>query len=74
MSHIYAPVVVSHVAVRRRAGFVVLPKYDLRWLLQAISASRSSRSSLNDIRKIWIAASITDLSQVPPVLLQMLQS
>ncbi|GAB1737370.1 hypothetical protein NU219Hw_g1518t1 [Hortaea werneckii] len=36
MSHIYALVVASHAAVWRGDGYVVLPKYDFHWFLEAI--------------------------------------
>ena len=36
MSHIYALVVASHAAVWRGDGYVVLPKYDFHWFLNAI--------------------------------------
>lgn len=40
MSHIYALVVASHAAVWRGDGYVVLPKYDFRWFLEAIQRFR----------------------------------
>lgn len=36
MSHIYALIVAAHVAVRRGDEYIILPKYDLRWVLEAI--------------------------------------
>ncbi|CAK4031016.1 acyl- ligase easD-like [Lecanosticta acicola] len=36
MSHIYGLIVISHVGPYRGDGVVVLPKYDFKWLLQAI--------------------------------------
>lgn len=36
MSHIYALVVACHAAVWRGDSYVVLPKYDFRWFLEAI--------------------------------------
>lgn len=36
MSHIYALIVAAHVAVWRGDEYIILPKYDLRWVLEAI--------------------------------------
>ncbi|USW51966.1 Putative AMP-dependent synthetase/ligase, AMP-binding, AMP-binding enzyme domain, ANL [Septoria linicola] len=36
MSHIYGLIVICHVGMWRGDGVVVLPKYDFKWLLQAI--------------------------------------
>lgn len=36
LSHIYALIVAAHVAVWRGDEYVILPKYDLRWMLDAI--------------------------------------
>ncbi|PPJ50273.1 hypothetical protein CBER1_04911 [Cercospora berteroae] len=36
MSHIYGLVVICHTGIFRGDGVVVLPKYDFKWLLQAI--------------------------------------
>lgn len=36
LSHIYALIVAAHVAVWRGDEYVILPKYDLKWVLEAI--------------------------------------
>lgn len=36
LSHIYALIVAAHVAVWRGDEYVILPKYDLRWMLDAV--------------------------------------
>lgn len=72
MSHIYALVVASHAAVWRGDGYVVLPKYDFHWFLEAIQRFK--------VEQILVVSNIGKRlcpmlmgPKVPPILLQMLR-
>ena len=75
MSHIYALVVASHAAVWRGDGYVVLPKYDFRWFLEAIQRFRIEQILVVSKTIPRVIPRLTaKTNQVPPILLQILRS